>query len=148
MELKAGVQIGNIVHNDIVCTRNEDNSPVVSSYKTDELRNTESNPEKLYNHVRPLIPQRPGSDPQLAQVLRCGVGRRVGQPDLFHMLDARDNEPSGGPAEGTKVAGGRAYFLKGHGAMLNQVGLARGCHRAVVYRVGYIMYRDRGWCGA
>eukprot|EP01047_Picozoa_sp_COSAG01_P086260 COSAG01_NODE_19316_length_1017_cov_46.108932_1_plen_266_part_10 len=26
----------------------------------------------------------------------------------------------GGPAEGTKVSGGRAYFLKGHGVMLNQ----------------------------
>jgi hypothetical protein len=74
-ELKAGVQIGNIVHNDIVCTRNEDNSPVVSSYKTDELRNTEGNPEKLYNHVRPLIPQRPGNDAQLAHVLRCGARR-------------------------------------------------------------------------
>ena len=58
---------------------------------TDIRRNTKENPEKIYNHV-----------------------------DLCHMLDIRDTEPNGGAAEGTKVAGGRAYFLKGHGCMLNQ----------------------------
>ena len=75
MELKAGVQIGNIVHNDIVCTRNEDNSPVVSSYKTDELRNTEGNPEKLYNHVRLLIP--PADSPAPWQRPTAGASAEV-----------------------------------------------------------------------
>ena len=42
--------------------------------------------------------------------------------DLFHRLNARDCNPSeaGGPAEGNKVAGGRAYFLRGVGCFLNQ----------------------------
>lgn len=90
-------QIGNIVHNDIKVANNEDLSDVVGHFKAgfdgtkDERRNTAENPEKLYNHV-----------------------------DLMHRLDIRDTEPNGGPSEGTKVAGGRAYFLKGHGVMLNQ----------------------------
>ena len=84
-------QIGNIVHSDIKVARNEDVSDVVADFKLDERRNSAEKPEKLYNHV-----------------------------DLMHMLDFRDTDPGGGPAEGTKVAGGRAYFLKGHGVMLNQ----------------------------
>ena len=89
--------IGNIVHMDILVSRDEEKSAVVGSYGTpdgagpDLRRNTKEKPEKVYNHV-----------------------------DLCHMLDIRDTDPSGGPAEGTKVAGGRAYFLKGHGCMLNQ----------------------------
>jgi seryl-tRNA synthetase len=97
--------IGNIVHMDIKVARDEDVSTVVGAYGTgpqefdptgklggtDIRRNTDAAPEKLWNHV-----------------------------DLCHMLDIRDTEPNGGAAEGTKVAGGRAYFLKGHGCMLNQ----------------------------
>ena len=42
--------------------------------------------------------------------------------DIFHRIDGRDCNPSetGGAAEGNKVAGGRAYFLKGVGCYLNQ----------------------------
>lgn len=97
--------IGNIVHMDIKVSNDEDVSTVVGAYGTgpqeydptgklggtDIRRNTEAKPEKLLNHV-----------------------------DLCHRLDIRDTEQGGGAAEGTKVAGGRAYFLKGHGCMLNQ----------------------------
>jgi seryl-tRNA synthetase len=97
--------IGNIVHMDIKVANDEDVSTVVGAYGTGPLeydptgklggtdirRNTEAKPEKLLNHV-----------------------------DLCHRLDIRDTEEGGGAAEGTKVAGGRAYFLKGHGCMLNQ----------------------------
>eukprot|EP00939_MAST-03C_sp_MAST-3C-sp1_P005188 g5188.t1 len=96
-------QIGNICPSDrgMVWTRNEDRSPTPKGYHwgvgleatDDKRRNTEKAPETMLNHV-----------------------------DLFHRLSIRDTNPSisGGPAEGAKVSGNRAYFLKGHGVSLNQ----------------------------
>lgn len=97
-------QIGNVCpsHRGMVWTRNEDLSPTPKGYHygvgldgtKDLRRNTPAHPETgLLNHV-----------------------------DLFHRLNIRDTNPSvsGGPAEGSKIAGGRAYFLKGHGVSLNQ----------------------------
>jgi len=89
-------QIGNVCPEDrgMVWTYNEDRSPVYKEFNTEERINTVEAPmTDCLNHI-----------------------------DIFHRLDARDCNPSeaGGPAEGNKVAGGRAYFLKGVGCLLNQ----------------------------
>jgi len=100
-------KIGNVCPSDrgMKWTRNEDLSPTPDGYHwgvgiptkgvatPDARRNTADKPEKLLNHV-----------------------------DLCHRLNIRDTDTSeaGGPAEGVRVSGGRAYFLKGHGVSLNQ----------------------------
>eukprot|EP00750_Incisomonas_marina_P025016 INCI5289.2.p1 GENE.INCI5289.2~~INCI5289.2.p1 ORF type:complete len:599 (+),score=144.39 INCI5289.2:132-1799(+) len=89
-------QIGNLCPEDrgMVWTNIEEKSPVYKEFGTDMRLNTEENPlPGVLNHI-----------------------------DLFHRLNARDCNPSeaGGPAEGNKVAGGRAYFLRGVGCFLNQ----------------------------
>jgi len=89
-------QIGNLCPEDrgMVWTSIEEKSPVYKEFGTENRLNDPAAPlEKCLNHI-----------------------------DLFHRLNARDCNPSeaGGAAEGTKVAGGRAYFLRGVGCYLNQ----------------------------
>ena len=93
-------------------TNIEELSPVHREFGTDQRLNTAEAPmEGCLNHI-----------------------------DLFHRLNARDCNPSeaGGPAEGNKVAGGRAYFLRGVGCYLNQVGCV-GWFLCVVVLVGWMV---------
>lgn len=71
--------LGNIVHDSVPVSDNEDNNAVVRTW------GTPLQAEKLPNHV-----------------------------DLIAMLDIVDTE------KGTEVAGGRGYYLKGAGVLLNQ----------------------------
>jgi len=100
-------KIGNVCPSDrgMVWTRDEDLSPTPDGYHwgvgidtkgvatADARRNTAAKPETILNHV-----------------------------DLCHRLNIRDTDTqeAGGPAEGVKVAGNRAFFLKGDGVSLNQ----------------------------
>ncbi len=74
-------KIGNLVHNSVPVSDDEENNVVYRSFGLDSKRTEEGLP----NHV-----------------------------DLIAMLDIADTE------RGTDVAGGRGYFLKGAGVLLNQ----------------------------
>ena len=74
-------KIGNIVHDSVPVSDDEENNVVYRSFGLDKRRMEENLP----NHV-----------------------------DLIAMLDIADTE------RGTDVAGGRGYFLKGAGVLLNQ----------------------------
>lgn len=73
------LKIGNIVHDSVPISDNEDNNTIERTWGEKRME------EKLPNHV-----------------------------DLIAMLDIADTE------QGADVAGGRGYYLKGAGALLNQ----------------------------